>query len=147
MESDLLRLVAAVLGSLGFSLIFNVRGRQLIFTTLGGLIAWGSYLLLEPTGLDVVPRYLIASILITIYAEVSARLRKTPATVFLVSAVIPLVPGSSLYATMVCAVHLDGANFIQQGLHTLLLAGAIASGIILVSTVMHAVHAFQRMRR
>lgn len=142
----LLQLITATMGALCFSLIFNVRGRQLIFTTLGGLLAWGSYLLLGLAGLDITSRYLLASIFITIYAEVCARLRKAPATVFLVSAAIPLIPGSSLYATMVYAVHMNGDGFIRQGLHTLLLAGAIAAGIILVSTVMHAIHAFQRLR-
>ena len=44
MEKDLLQLITAALGSLGFSLIFNVRGRPLLFGALGGLIAWGVYL-------------------------------------------------------------------------------------------------------
>lgn len=142
----LTQLLTAGLGALGFSLIFNVRGRQLIFTTLGGFLAWGVYLALGPTGMGVVGRYLIASVLVTVYAEICARKRKAPATVFLVSAVIPLVPGSSLYATMVYAVHQDGAGFIRQGLETLLRAGAIAAGIILVSTVMHAYDVFRRGR-
>lgn len=143
----LTQLLTAGLGALGFSLVFNVRGRQLIFTTLGGFLAWGVYLALEPTGLGVVGRYLIASVLITVYAEICARKRKAPATVFLVSAVIPLVPGSSLYATMVYAVHQNGTGFVRQGLATLLRAGAIAAGIILVSTVMHAYDVFRRMQR
>lgn len=145
MMHSLTQLATATLGALGFSLIFNVRGRQLFFTTLGGFLAWGTFLLLEPTGLSDVARYLLASILITIYAEVCARRRKTPATVFLMSAVIPLVPGSGLYATMVYAVHLDTANMAAQGLHTLLLAGAIAAGIILVSTVVHAIQALREL--
>ena len=143
----LTQLLTAGLGALGFSLVFNVRGRQLIFTTLGGFLAWGVYLALEPTGMGVVGRYLIASVLITVYAEICARKRKAPATVFLVSAVIPLVPGSSLYATMVYAVHQNGTGFVRQGLATLLRAGAIAAGIILVSTVMHAYDVFRRMQR
>ena len=142
----LLQLITATLGSLGFSLIFNVRGRALIFTTLGGFLSWGSYLLLGLTGLGVVVRYLLSSILITIYAELCARLRKAPATVFLVSAAIPLIPGSSLYATMVYALHRNGPEFLRQGLFTLLLAGAISAGIILVSTVMHAFDVFRRQR-
>ena len=52
----LLQLITATMGALCFSLIFNVRGRQLIFTTLGGLLAWGSYLLLGLAGLDITSR-------------------------------------------------------------------------------------------
>ena len=104
-------------------------------------------MLLEPTGLSDVVRYLLASILITIYAELCARRLKTPNTVFLMSAVIPLVPGSKLYTTMVYAVLLDLDNLIRTGLHTLLLAGAIAAGIILVSTVVHAMQAVKELLR
>lgn len=147
MTQHLIQLLMATLGALGFSLIFNVRGRQLFFTTLGGFLAWSVYLLLEPTGLGDVGRYLIASILVTIYAEICARRRKAPATVFLMSGVIPLVPGSRLYSTMVYAVNLDWPGFLEQGLHTILLAGAISAGIILVSTVVHAMQAVRDLRQ
>ena len=147
MTQHLIQLLMATLGALGFSLIFNVRGRQLFFTTLGGFLAWSSYLLLEPTGLGDVGRYLIASILVTIYAEICARRRKAPATVFLMSGVIPLVPGSRLYSTMVYAVNLDWPGFLEQGLHTILLAGAISAGIILVSTVVHSMQAVRDLRQ
>jgi uncharacterized membrane protein YjjB (DUF3815 family) len=144
MEAYLLQLLTATLGALGFSLIFNVRGKSLFFTSLGGFLAWGGYLLLGIPGLGEIVRYLLVSIGVGIYAEVCARRLKAPATVFLVTGAVPLIPGSSLYATMVYAVHMDGEHFLLQGLHTLLLAGAIAAGIILVSTVLHALHAAGR---
>ena len=40
METDVLQLVTAALGSLGFSLIFNDRGKTLFWGALGGLLAW-----------------------------------------------------------------------------------------------------------
>lgn len=147
MENWLVQLITATLGAFGFSLIFNVRGKEVIFTTLGGLLAWSSYLLLKIAGLTPVAAYLVVSVIITAYAEVSARIHKAPATVFLVSAIIPLVPGSRLYATMVCAVNQDWDGFLDMGLNTLLLAMAIAGGIIIVSTIMHAMHAARGQRR
>ena len=48
---------------------------------------------------------------------------------------------------MVYAVHLNGSMFLRQGLNTLLLSGAISAGIILVSTVMHAISTYQRRHR
>lgn len=141
MEKDLLQLITAALGSLGFSLIFNVRGRPLLFGALGGLIAWGVYLGCRGQGTSDVMGYLISSMVITIYAEICARRFRAPATVFLMSSAIPLIPGGSLYRTMVYAVKMQGAEFLQAGTHTMLLAGAISAGIILVSTVMHAYYA------
>lgn len=141
MGTDVLQLVTAVLGSLGFSLIFNVRGKTLFWGALGGLLAWGSYLFFVERGTSDVVGYLLSSMLITIYAEICARRFRAPATVFLMSSAIPLIPGGSLYRTMVCAVKMQGMEFLREGTHTMLLAGAISAGIILVSTVMHAYYA------
>lgn len=141
MEAWCVELLTAALGALGFSLIFNVRGRLLLYTAFGGFLAWGINLLLQHLGLEPVVSYLLSSIMITVYAEICARLHKAPATVFLVTSVITLVPGSKLYATMVYAVHLRWEDFFRQGLETLLLAGAISAGVLIVSTVMHAFYA------
>lgn len=146
MEQALIQLFTGTLGSLAFSMIFNVRGKNLFFTTFGGFLAWLFYLLLMPTGLSAVWRCFISSVLITGYAEICARLCKAPTTVFLVTSAIPLIPGRSLYTTMVYAVHSDGLGFLQQGLHTLLVAGAISAGILLVSTVIHALHEIDAIR-
>ena len=40
-----IQLLAAVAGSLGFSALFNIRGRKLIYSTFGGFLAWAVYLL------------------------------------------------------------------------------------------------------
>lgn len=146
MATWLIQLITATLGAFCFALVFNVRGRMIFYTTLGGFLAWGSYLVLEMTGMHPAEAYLFVSIIITAYAEFSARLHKAPTTVFLVCAIIPLVPGSRLYATMVYAVHQDWEGFVAQGVDTLLLAMAIAGGIIIVSTVMHAIQAGRDIR-
>ena len=36
----LLQLAAAWVGSLGFAMLFNVRGKKLPLASLGGLLAW-----------------------------------------------------------------------------------------------------------
>ena len=141
MGTNLLQLITAALGSLGFSLVFNVRGKPLLWGAVGGLLAWGSYLFFKAQGTSDVVGYLLASMLITVYSEVCARRFRAPATVFLMSSAIPLIPGGSLYRTMVCAVKMQGMEFLRVGTHTMLLAAAISAGIILVSTVLHAYYA------
>ena len=37
--------ITAFLGSLGFSLLYGLKRRHLLFASLGGLISWGMYLL------------------------------------------------------------------------------------------------------
>ena len=77
---------------------------------------------------------LIGSIVAAIYAEIMARVRKCPAIGFLVLALLPLIPGSSLYYTMNYAVRGDMAMFASKGMSTIVLAGLMAAGVLLVST-------------
>ncbi len=130
-----LELVTASLGSLGYALLFNVRGRRLLPAALGGLLAWGVYLAAMALWPSAPLCYLIASAAFTLYAELLARCLKTPATTFLVASAIPLIPGGSLYRTMEYALQGDAAAFLRQGLSTLLLAAAIAAGILLMTAI------------
>lgn len=135
-----IQLVTAFTGSFGFALLFNVRRDRLLPAAFGGFLAWGVYLLagfLTPWD---VPRFFISSLTLTLYAEIMARVKKSPATVFLVSASIPLIPGSSLYTTMQYAVSAQWEDFSRQGMNTLLLAGAIAGGMLCMMAVLHVFH-------
>ena len=71
----------------------------------------------------------------TVYAEVFARVIKTPTTTFLVPSLIPLIPGGALYYTMNYALNEQWASFGAKALYTLELAAALALGIIAVTTL------------
>ena len=129
------QMVTAFTGSIGFSILFNVKKDKILPAAAGGALGWGVYLLVGLfSGSDVL-RYFIATMVLTFYAEIMARVKKTPVTIFLVPATIPLIPGGSLYRTMRYAVALDQEHFASQGLFTLLLAGAIAVGILSTMTI------------
>ena len=139
-NSYVLQLASAFAGSMGFALLFQVRRGKLMLASLGGLLAWAVYLALGPVMPQDVPRFFISSLTLTLYAEIMARVKKSPATVFLVSASIPLIPGGSLYTTMQYAVSAQWEDFSRQGMNTLLLAGAIAGGMLCMMAVLHVFH-------
>ena len=131
----LLQLITAFLGSLGFAMVFHVRRERLLLASLGGLLAWGAYLLMGfVSGQDVV-RYFFASVALTVYAETMARVVKCPATLFLITGSIPLVPGGSLYRTMQFFMQNDLGAFSHQALTTVLLAVSIAVGMLFPASV------------
>ncbi len=136
-----LQLAAAFSGSMGFALLFQVRRGKLLLASLGGLLAWAVYLALRPVMPQDVPRFFVASVVLTIYAEILARVVKCPATLFLVTAAVPLIPGGALYNTMRYFVEGDFAASSSQGLNTILLALAIAAGMIVPMSM------FQLVRR
>ena len=133
----IIQLVTAFTGALGFAVLFNVQSARLFWAGLGGMLGWAVYLFLGLVYQSDVIRFFLASASFTLYSDPLARLKKTPITVFLVPAAIPMVPGASLYRSMSFAVNGQWNAFAQQILYTLLLAAAIAAGIVCAMTVCH----------
>ena len=80
-------------------------------------------------------RFFLASLFTTVYGEIMARVQKSPTTTYLVPAIVPLIPGGSLYYTMNDAVRGEWDSFSERGLFTLKLALALAAGIIVVTSL------------
>ena len=135
MGDMILQLATAFVGSLGFAMLFHVKKERLLLASLGGLLAWGVYLLVGQASDQEVVRYVVASVVLTVYAETLARLVKCPATLFIVTASIPLIPGGSLYRTMQYFMMNDLEAFSLQALTTVLLAVAIAAGMLLPTAI------------
>ena len=132
---DVIQILMGGVGTIGFSLLFNVRGRKLFFGTLGGILSWTAFLLLERWFPSESLRYFLSTAAITVYCEILARVEKTPTTTFLVPVVIPLIPGSALYYTMNYALNEQWRQFAAQAFYTLELALSLAVGIIAVTTL------------
>jgi len=132
--SAIIQILTGTLGTLGFNILFHIRGKKLVFATLGGMISWAVFLALEPVLPSEAMRYFISAATITVYGEILARLEKTPTTTFLVPSIIPLIPGSALYYTMNYALNKQWSQFAQQAFYTLQLALSLAVGIIAVTT-------------
>lgn len=140
MENAIIQMISGMLGSLGFSLLFNVGKKYLLSAALGGLLAWGVYLLcMGFSWMDVLTSTIAASVISQIYSEILARIYKTPTTVFVIPAVVPLIPGGSLYNTMYAAVMKDWVQFRYYGVQTLWGTLGIAIGLSFVSGVLYII--------
>lgn len=129
------QIIAAFFGSMGFSMLYNTRRTKMLISSLGGAIGWSVYLLINRFVSQSVPlAYFIAAMCITVYAEIFARVKKTPTTTFLVVGIIPMIPGGALYYTMNYAFANDIEAFFNTGMYTLKAALSLAVGIIVVST-------------
>lgn len=141
---DLIQICMGYLGSLGFGVLFHLRGKKLIIASLGGFLSWSVFLALAGLIPSEAIRYFLASATVTVYAEVFARILKTPTTTFLVVSLIPLIPGGALYYTMNYALNEQWSSFINQAFYTLELAFCLAVGIIAVTTLTRMVMALRR---
>ena len=123
----------------GFCLLFNIRGRTLICASLGGVLGWLVCMAASPMENDII-RYFLATVATAAYSELMARAMKKPATGFQIVALLPLVPGGGIFYTMEYCVIGNNAMFLSTGLHTLGIAGALAMGVLLVSSVVRLIH-------
>lgn len=139
-----IQILMGTLGSLGFSVIFHVRGWKLILAALGGGLSWSLYLLLASVLPGEFTRYFICAFFVAVYAEFFARRLKTPATTFLIPSIIPHIPGGSLYHTMRYALLRQWSACFQQAFHTIMLALGLALGIVAVLSILGVIDAVKR---
>jgi uncharacterized membrane protein YjjB (DUF3815 family) len=123
----------AFLGCLGFCIIANIRGKLLFYAPINGSLGFMTYVLFSPLHNDIFQNF-IATIIIALYSEVMARVNKNPVTGYLIVGLLPLVPGGGLYYTMKYVIDGNTDMFVVTGLNTLGIAGALAVGILLVSS-------------
>ena len=108
------QILSAFVGSVGFALFFNMKGKQLAAAGIGGALTW---------------------IFVGLFAEIMARVGKAPATIFLTTAAVPLIPGGGLYYTMLGIVEKNEEVMLTNANNTITIALAIALGFIITAIV------------
>lgn len=126
-------LFAAILGTLGFALLFGLEKRLLGFAAFGGALTWGIYLaaVCLPWNGVFIPCF-IAAVAAAGYSQISAYFLKIPTVVLLAPSVLPIVPGADLYYTFLFLYRKEWNLFLSRGKDTLLSVFAISMGMTLV---------------
>lgn len=146
-EGFLLPVLFALFSSGGFAVLYNIHGAGIAICAFGGALGWLVYLLSAPLFHSEISQALLAAVAISLYAEIMARIRKCPVTGYLLVAFFPLVPGGGIYYTMEYALASDADAFLSSFLHTLGVAGALAVGVMLVSSAVRMLNSLHRHLR
>ena len=131
---EILQIIMAGLGSIGFALIFQLRGTKLITIGLGGALAWFIFLIGRMRGNAMIGLFLAVTVAALI-AELQARIRRTPVLVGDLYRMTVSIMKNGIQASLGAFVWLVQEVFI------------IAAGVICVQTVVTAVVKLQRSRR
>ena len=99
------------------------------------MLTWIVYCAAVYFGFDIYTAYFYAAVIAAIYSETMARIRKYPAISYLVIAIFPLIPGAGIYYATSYLMQGDRTAFVQKALQTIGIAGIIAVGILMVSTL------------
>ncbi len=139
--------IAGLIGTLGFGLMFNMHGKGIPFALLGSVISWVVCSLCMRAGISEPACYLIAAAASSFYAEIMARIRKFPATSYLLCALVPLIPGAGIYYTMDFIRRGMTSEAYAKGMLTASIAGAMAIGVLLISTVFRMWGVWKKSRK
>ncbi|KXZ39441.1 Uncharacterized membrane protein YjjB, DUF3815 family [Alkalithermobacter thermoalcaliphilus JW-YL-7 = DSM 7308] len=127
--------IYSFLSTVGFSILFNVPKSSIVYAGITGGIGWTLYIYINNLVFSVTFSSFIASIVVAILGEVFARIDKKPVTAFVIPGIVPLVPGYGMYLTMINLINDSFDTAIKIGVNAIFTGGAIAIGIILVSSV------------
>lgn len=126
--------VVAFVSTLGFAIIFNIHGKNLVIASLCGAFGWMFYLVTQIFTNSAIIPYFVAGLAVALYSEVAAKIFKAPVTVYLMPGFIPLVPGLTIFRTMEACLFGDITSFAEGLVNTLKIGGAITLGLILMSS-------------
>lgn len=125
----------AFIASLCPGIMYNVTRKNLIWVGLSGMFGWITYAaMLEYNG-NVVFSSFLGAVVVGLYSESVARIRKAPAMVFSVPGIFPLVPGIAIYNSTQYIAENSLLEAASTGIEAISSAAAIACGILITSAV------------
>jgi uncharacterized membrane protein YjjP (DUF1212 family) len=128
--------ILAFFTTLGFCFQFHVPRKHWAAASFVG--ACGFWLYLYCTlflGYSAPSAGFLSAGIVALLAELCSRAGKDATTLFIIPGIVPLVPGTGMYATMLYMLQGDFANAAETGVRTLLIAGCIAIGLISVASL------------
>jgi uncharacterized membrane protein YjjB (DUF3815 family) len=131
--------------AVGFAMVFNVPKKMLIYCAVGGAFAHSLRFLLMHFGVPIEWATLAASSSMGFLGLYWSRKHFIPRPVFTVAAVIPMIPGSFAFTTVVGIVQLNSGGYsleliqivVENGLRTLFILAALSFGLALPSILIY----------
>ena len=138
-------LIPCIVGTIAcaaFGVQFNIRPKHLAAASVGSFLTRLIWMMLSSGGISYAKSCVAAAAAAAVYSEIMARKMRVPANMYLITAIIPLVPGSTLYYAM-SAFALDNIDTAEElGVKTIITAGSVAVGIFIVSSAIKIISSF-----
>lgn len=116
-----------------FAFLFRVPRRAIAVSAILGGLGYLIYDISAPLLNSAMAGYFFGTLFMAVCSEILARIMKMPATVFVITAIIPLVPGVGLYNTMMYLIEGQTQQAGQTGIDTILAIIAMAMALVITS--------------
>lgn len=133
----------AFICTMGFATLFNVPKASILKSGIGGGIGWVLFNFINNMTDSVVISTFVASLAIAIIGELLAIKYRNPATVYIIPAIVPLVPGYGLYYTMLSIIENNYDLAAKHGSESFLISISIAGAL----TIVLSINTFRKQKR
>ena len=139
--TDVLRcLLGAFFGAVGFDMLVRVPRRAWLPAGLIASLVYLVYWLLPLAGVSEYLAVFCGSLLGSVLGHFSARKMKIINTVYLMSAIVPVVPGLGLYRMMASLGQGQTAQGANQGIQAMIIVAMTALGLVMGGFLDRLVH-------
>lgn len=132
----LIQFMAGFTTCVGYGFLFHCPLSRISKSALAGGMGWLAYYYgIHGQNLSSIAATLVGTLVLAVICEILARKEKEAVTIFLIPAILPLVPGAGLYYTLLYCLEGNLESALLKGFTTLGCALSIAIGIIIVSSI------------
>ena len=142
----ILQIIGAYIAVVASSILLEAPSRYKYYNGIIGAVGWGVYLAVRTQWGLAVSIY-IAGLVISLMANIYARVFKAPLTVFFIPGFFPLVPGSAMYLTVYELLQGHTEASAASFLDAIKIATMIALSSFTIDTVFKVARKRKQMRK
>ena len=131
----ILQTIGAFIAVVAVAVTFGVPRKFLAYSGLVGAVGWLVYLLIKDAGWSEVSSMFFAAMMVSLISHSFARILKAPVTLFLISGILPLVPGVGMYRIVYNIISNNSGLASYYFRETILIAGMISLAIFIMDTI------------
>lgn len=140
------QIILAFFGSVFPVILFNIDRKKIGWAGICGVTGWITYCFIYSRYNSPIMASFIGASAVGMYSEFMARRLKTPASMFSIPGIFPLVPGITAYNTVRFIVENNLSEAYSKGMQTIAVGGAIGFGIMLASTTVRFISIIKQKR-
>ncbi|MCL1145091.1 threonine/serine exporter family protein [Shewanella sp. 10N.261.52.F9] len=134
--------IFSAIPAIGFAMVFNVPRRYLPYCALAAALGHGSRTMWLSFGLPIEWATFLAAALVGVVTIAFARKHLAPPLMYAVAAIIPMIPGTYAFNTVIGLVQLTAQaemspeliyEVVSNGLKTVFILGALSVGLAMPS--------------
>lgn len=131
----LLQMLLAFLTSLFTGVTLRTPRAALLSVGLTGMLGWTTNEMLTKSKIPELVAAVSGALVVGTIAEIFARIQKQPVTVYIVSGIIPLVPGTISYNAMLSFLERRYSEGMYLAFRAFLIASYLAAGLAIMPLV------------